>query len=98
MLRMHLFGLFLCAGFLAACGHTTSPGSDSTGPSNDAVARLTVGVNGHGRVTSTPAGIDCGLRPNDGTVVQQLPSSAEQQCSFGACTCTWQWWPGYYGG
>jgi hypothetical protein len=34
----------------------------------------------------------------DGTVVQQLPSSAEQQCSFGACTCTWQWWPGYYGG
>jgi hypothetical protein len=35
----------------------------------------------------------------DGTVVQQLPSSAEHRCpaNDNLCTCTWQWWPGFFG-
>jgi hypothetical protein len=32
----------------------------------------------------------------DGTVIQQLPAAREQQCWFGPCTCTWQWWSGFF--
>jgi hypothetical protein len=32
----------------------------------------------------------------DGTVVQKLPDAKEKQCAFGACSCTWQWWPGFF--
>jgi len=92
MLRIHLFALFLCAGFLAACGHTTSPGSDSTGPSNDAVARLTVGVNGHGRVTSTPVGIDCGTKcaadfaTGTSVALSPVPDAGWRFAGGGGCT------------
>ncbi|GAC1344051.1 MAG: hypothetical protein NVSMB23_18560 [Myxococcales bacterium] len=33
----------------------------------------------------------------EGTVIQQLPDSKETRCWFGPCTCTWQWWPGFFG-
>ena len=32
----------------------------------------------------------------DGTVMQTFPDAKEKQCWFGACTCTWQWWPGFF--
>jgi hypothetical protein len=32
----------------------------------------------------------------DGTVIQQLPAAREQQCWFGPCSCTWQWWSGFF--
>jgi hypothetical protein len=32
----------------------------------------------------------------DGTVTQSLPTSKEKQCVWGACSCTWQWWPGFF--
>jgi hypothetical protein len=32
----------------------------------------------------------------EGTVVQQLPDSLERRCWFGPCTCSWQWWPGFF--
>ncbi|GAC1539140.1 MAG: hypothetical protein NVS2B9_06030 [Myxococcales bacterium] len=43
-----------------------------------------------------PLGIRVGY---DGTVVQQLPSSAEKRCPEGGtqqCTCTWHWWPNFF--
>ena len=32
----------------------------------------------------------------DGTVIQQLPATREQQCWFGPCSCSWQWWSGFF--
>jgi hypothetical protein len=43
-----------------------------------------------------PLGIRVGY---DGTVVQQLPSSAEVRCPGDSpmqCSCTWHWWPGFF--
>jgi hypothetical protein len=31
----------------------------------------------------------------DGTVLQQLPPP-DGECNGGSCTCTWQWWPGFF--
>jgi len=33
---------------------------------------------------------------HDGTVIQQFPYTSERQCSTASCTCTWQWWPGFF--